>query len=414
MTRARHVLVAAALVALAVAGGGSAAPGAPERASRPDPGVIQKLKEQARGSVTLTEKKSTGFIGFVRAGRGGDLLPKSSGSPAAKANAFVAEFGSILGLQAGSELRRVGTAIDGQGSTHVTFQQVYKGLPVFGASVKAHVDAQGDLTAVNGIVVPVGDLATAPELSSGEAAARAIELVASEPLRREDGGLPAFGTAGDLRAVSTELLVYRTGLIRGVSGIDQLAYRVEVTNGGDVREVVFVHALVGKVVNRYSLVHDALFRRLFEQNMGNQVWQEGDAFPGALNQDQQNIVDFSGDSYYHFFNAFGFDSYNDAGAEMQSVNNDPRINCPNANWNGITTNYCNGVTSDDVVAHEWGHAYTDYTHNLIYQWQSGALNESYSDIWGETVDMLNGTGTDAPDADRLEGGCTSHSLLRNY
>ena len=46
---------------------------------------------------------------------------------------------------------------------------------------------------------------------------------------------------------------------------------------------------------------------------------------------------------------------------MPTVNNDGRINCPNANWNGTTTNYCNGVTSDDVVAHEWGHAYTEYT-----------------------------------------------------
>ena len=55
---------------------------------------------------------------------------------------------------------------------------------------------------------------------------------------------------------------------------------------------------------------------------------------------------------------------------MRSVNNDPSIACPNANWNGVTTNYCNGVTSDDVVAHEWGHAYTEYTHGLIYQWQS--------------------------------------------
>ena len=81
---------------------------------------------------------------------------------------------------------------------------------------------------------------------------------------------------------------------------------------------------------------------------------------------------------------------------MRSVNNDPTIACPNANWNGATTNYCNGVTSDDVVAHEWGHAYTEYTHDLIYQWQPGALNESYSDIWGETVDMLNGVGTDSP------------------
>ena len=73
----------------------------------------------------------------------------------------------------------------------------------------------------------------------------------------------------------------------------------------------------------------------------------------------------------------------------KTVNNDPTIACPNANWNGVTTNYCDGVTSDDVVAHEWGHAYTQFTSGLIYQWQSGALNESYSDMWGETLDLIN-------------------------
>ena len=97
---------------------------------------------------------------------------------------------------------------------------------------------------------------------------------------------------------------------------------------------------------------------------------------------------------------------------MRIVNNDPTISCPNANWNGITTNYCNGVTSDDVVAHEWGHAYTEYTHGLIYQYQSGALNESYSDIWGETVDLINGR-MDEGEGDittkRPDGLCSSHT-----
>jgi Ca2+-binding RTX toxin-like protein len=67
-----------------------------------------------------------------------------------------------------------------------------------------------------------------------------------------------------------------------------------------------------------------------------------------------------------------------------------------------------------VVAHEWGHAYTQETSDLIYQWQSGALNEAYSDIWGETVDKINGVGTDTPDLARSEGNCTSHTLERNF
>jgi hypothetical protein len=79
-------------------------------------------------------------------------------------------------------------------------------------------------------------------------------------------------------------------------------------------------------------------------------------------------------------------SYDGADAPMRTVNNDPNIACPNANWNGATTNYCSDVTGDDTVAHEWGHAYSEYSHGLIYAWQPGALNESHSDIWGEIVD----------------------------
>ena len=103
----------------------------------------------------------------------------------------------------------------------------------------------------------------------------------------------------------------------------------------------------------------------------------------------------SGESYWFFKNAFNRDSYDGNGAKRITVNNDPRIACPNANWNGLTTNYCDGVTSDDVVAHEWGHAYTEHTWGGIYQWQSGALNEAYSDIWGETLDLINGARTRA-------------------
>ena len=70
------------------------------------------------------------------------------------------------------------------------------------------------------------------------------------------------------------------------------------------------------------------------------------------------------------------------------------------------------MTADDVVAHEWGHAYTDYTWDGIYQWQPGALNESYSDIWGETVDLINGR-MDGDEGDisttRADELCTAHT-----
>ena len=54
-----------------------------------------------------------------------------------------------------------------------------------------------------------------------------------------------------------------------------------------------------------------------------------------------------------------------------------------------TINFCDGTAADDIIGHEWAHAYTQYTNNLVYAWQSGAINEAYSDIWGETIDLLN-------------------------
>ena len=81
------------------------------------------------------------------------------------------------------------------------------------------------------------------------------------------------------------------------------------------------------------------------------VDEEGDELPGTLNEDQESMVRSTGESYWFFQNAFARDSFDGKGATMYTINNDPAISCPNANWNGQTTNYCDGVSSDDVVAH---------------------------------------------------------------
>ena len=59
--------------------------------------------------------------------------------------------------------------------------------------------------------------------------------------------------------------------------------------------------------------------------------------------------------------------------------------------------YGTGFTSgDDVVGHELAHGVTEFTSNLFYYYQSGAINESLSDVFGELVDLTNGRGTDTP------------------
>ncbi len=224
----------------------------------------------------------------------------------------------------------------------------------------------------------------------------------------------------DLAAVNNELYVYRSGLIQGVPGRDHLVYEVEVANSDvSIREFVYVDAHTGAVVDQITGIYHGLDREVSETTLANVVWTEGDPEPITSGTSQQNIdwnneIDGAKETYNLFGSMGGWDSYDNAGATMRTVNNDPGISCPNANWNGLSTNYCTDVTGDDTVAHEWGHAYTDYTNNLVYAWQSGALNQSYSDIWGDTVDLLNGRGIDSPDVVRPADTCSSNVAGANF
>ncbi len=215
-------------------------------------------------------------------------------------------------------------------------------------------------------------------------------------------------------ATAPELLIYRTGLVQGLTGLSYLAYRVEVSNTADVREQVFVDAQAGAVLDRFSLIHDALYREIYSPTLttANLVWKEGDPWPSDA--EYQNLINGAGETYNLFGSMTngGWLSYNSLDAVMKSIAkyNPGGGYCPNASWNGINTQFCNQVSGDDTVSHEWGHAYTEYTHNLIYAWQPGALNESYSDIWGETVDLLNGRGKDSPNTLRKSDGTACSQL----
>ncbi len=374
--------------------------------------LVQQMRNEARGSVALSTERATGKVGFIRSGNKGDLFPAVEGDSLRgavdKTTAYLKQYGAAFGARAG-ELSQSGVTSSPLGWT-VSFKQSYKGVPVFGSLLKANVDKAGDLTSVSGYAAPDLNLNVTPRFSAATAASRAIATVRANP--PGEGGADVSG----LKATRNDLVVYRMGATKGDAGRAILAHQVEVSNERNVRDMVFINASTGKMVNRYSMVHGfetdrELYEADEERNL-NLVWKDGDPYPGGLNSAQQDLVVTAGNSYWLFANTFGRDSYDGEGATMITVNNDPAIECPNANWNGVTTNYCNGVTSDDVVAHEWGHAYTEYTSGLIYQWQSGALNESYSDVWGETVDLINNR-DDAGEGDtatpRPDGLCSTNT-----
>jgi hypothetical protein len=93
------------------------------------------------------------------------------------------------------------------------------------------------------------------------------------------------------------------------------------------------------------------------------------------------------------------------------------IDMLNAYYDGEGIVFGTGFVDDDVVGHEWSHGYTEYTSGLIYEFQSGAINEAMSDIFGETIDQLNlgdpignGNGANPPDIDTYNETMTMRSV----
>lgn len=385
------------------------------RQEAPD-AAIERLQRDAGPDAEISINSTTGVASFVRlpAAEGPGIRARTA--PAAVSDAFLAEYGSAFGVtDAAGELVLVETTTDTYGRQHLTYQQTYQGVDVFAGVLRVHLDAGNAVRTVNGTVVPDIKVDTAPRLSEDRAVTVAVDTVSGQQGLRN--------VASDFEAAGAHLYVFRSGLLQGVAGTDHLVYEVEVVNSDlTAREFLYVDAHNGDIVDQISGIHHALGdldRTVSEVSLGNVVWQEGDPDPipggwagGDAQQvtDWQNEIDGARETYNLFASMGGRDSYDGVGATMRTVNNDPGIFCPNANWNGTSTNYCSDVTGDDTVAHEWGHAYTEYTNGLIYQWQSGALNESYSDIWGEVVDMLNGRGTDSPLDLRSAGGCSIYGV----
>ncbi|PYJ09265.1 MAG: hypothetical protein DMF06_10565, partial [Verrucomicrobia bacterium] len=355
--------------------------------------ALNQLRRAGQSPIETQVSPETGNYSFVRIS-GGDVLAVADRSvtPQRRALAFLAEHGGLVGLDeteraaissnnppsAGSNLQVAKTSTDALGMTHVRLNQFYRGMPVFGAQLVVHMNRDG-VTAVNGNYVSRIALGTVPYVPQPVAIEAALASVRKN-------------AAGDtLTAGSIKMAVYPAGLLEGRSVVSRLAYSVDVT-GDKTADRVWIDAQTAAVLLTIPLHQTALFRTIYSPQydpMNPDLFvqrREGD--PPHPAPFVNNLYDFAGQTYNLYASAFGRDSYDGLGHHMVSVY---LVNqqCPNAYWNGTSTNYCPIFDADDVVSHEWSHAYTEYTHGLVYAFQSGALNESYSDIFGETVDLLN-------------------------
>lgn len=318
-----------------------------------------------------------------------------------------------------SELKIKKIKKDKLGYKHVRNEQYYKGLRIYGAEVIEHYDDKGKLYKINGKYQNNININTEPGVGIDYALNIALE---------EHGDKEGFKIVHE-----PELLIYNS----------QLAYYYIISYKGDEigRWVYFIDAVNGEILNAYNDVKkQAMFPdgksariigyRLLGED-GSQVYLYG-FLHNWISEDEGDFYLYSYDNNWAVFDIpnygysvrdtynwgdsdraaisaaknfetiqkwvsreLGMNSFDDQGTLAQArVHIRSWLDWNNAMWDGEHFYFGDGdgIEMDplavlDICAHEYFHAVTQYSSDLEYNDESGALNESYSDIFGAIIEF---------------------------
>ncbi len=352
-----------------------------------------------------------------------------------------------------SELKVRRLDVDELQMRHLRLDQMYRDLRVIGGDLIVHFTSEGIIKAVNGTYYPEIDLDVNPLLSEGEAV-----RVATDDLQSFFGSgnpgtpeLVVFLWEGDeylcwqLFILSDtpmgrwEYLVdARTGevVFKANRIMDTDAIGTGISVMGDPRNHIdtdFNGSNYRMIDNTRQLNNDP-HGHGGEMPAGNNITTNiaGSTLPGSVATDADNYWDVASSQrpavdghvytalvYDYLLGHFDRNSYDDAGHSMLTIVNYSGDGDNNAYWDGsriVVWSWSSGWRSlascPDVIAHEWGHAVTEYTSGLVYQKEPGALNESFSDMIGAAFEFAHDT-LDTPDWLMGENGQTSGAGFRD-
>ncbi|MCB9153225.1 MAG: peptidase M4 family protein [Caldilineae bacterium] len=311
---------------------------------------------------------------FVRAeiASGTDAHELAS-QPFAAASRFLALHQNELGLAgAANDMALDQVDVDELGLTHVRLQQQISAVPVYGGELILHFSVDGEsVYAISGAYLPDIQVNTRATVTAQDALDTALQAMPGASVQEKPS-----------------LVVYSQQINPRVVG-DHLAWLVTLYDQSTpARNQYVIDAHSGSVLFTLNLLMTGRSRYTYNAFHGTSL-------PGTLvriegqgpygDADVDNAHDFAGATYDYYFNTHGRDSYDDAGAPLASTAH-YGVNYANAFWNGVQMVYGDNFPVLDVAAHELTHAVTENSANLVYLNQSGALNESFSDIFGAMVD----------------------------
>lgn len=339
--------------------------------------------------------------------------------------------GKALGLRnPATELKLIGADADDLNQVHVRFQQVVNGVPVHGGQIIVKVRGKKAHRVYGKVFKNAGLISTTPTLKPPQAVEAAQKVL---------------GYAGEFAMIpEAKLVLLPDELVQGQAQNKKsgatLSYVVEllVEDGSEqtARHFYFINAKNGSVVWHYNALAHAdrigtgftLYSGRVNFTVDRNFWGNykliaNDRFGTTTtnmngSQSGSGTVIDSGDSefgnysfnyetigadthfaacyahdYYRFTHGLqGIDGY---GYKLYNRTN-YGFNYNGAFWDGYSVAFGNGDYSNwyplvalDIYAHEMTHGVCERRAGLIYDYnsQSGALHESFSDIFGTAVEV---------------------------
>ncbi|MCT4508788.1 MAG: M4 family metallopeptidase [Tepidibacter sp.] len=319
---------------------------------------------------------------------------------------------------------------DKLGNTHIKLQQLYKGNPLYGKEYIVHFDDEGFIYAINGKIdneiynkvsrrsrrsleidqnmaidaakseVGAEELINEPEvnkylydLEGRYIPVYEVRLIVAEP-EVADWKILVDRSTGDIIEKSNRLA---TAAVKG-SGIGVLGDEKEINlnyNNGNYEMKDAVTSRTNIITYDASNIPTKWGDRWAMMFLpGDLMIDKDDKFDA---EEQKAAVDahkYANYVYNYYKDNFDRNSIDDKGMDIKSSVHFKK-NYSNAAWIGTQMIYGDGdgqisgplSGALDVVGHEITHGVTEHTANLEYKDQSGALNESISDVFGALIEF---------------------------
>ncbi len=270
--------------------------------------------------------------------------------------------------------------------SHYFFQQYIGGIPVQDAIMGVHMRNNNEVYYVYGSVIS-SEHVEERNISIEEAVGIAVMEARKE-----------IGSDAELNSPVAEEVIYNGRLIGFVNDNRNFsAVKVTVSTNNDIHPFAneyFVSLLDGELLEKRTLIFHALNRYLLDcrGTAGSCSVARTEGGPVYGDADVDGGYEYFGDTYNFLYENYQRDSFDNQGAQLRGFMN-YYFSRPNAAWDGREKRmiYSPGMAVPDITGHELMHAVTSSTAGLIYNAQSGAINEGMSDVFGWAVDQKDWT-----------------------